>query len=62
MSSASRRDEILYESDAALRLVDRAIQEMCVGHNDEDACEPAEAASVAAGDVSAAIQELSAAD
>lgn len=30
MRSAVRRDEVLYESDAALRLVDRAIQEMQV--------------------------------
>jgi hypothetical protein len=30
MISAARRDELLYESDAALRLVDRAIQEMQV--------------------------------
>ena len=30
MISGARRDELLYESDAALRLVDRAIQEMQV--------------------------------
>jgi len=30
MISAARRDELLYESDTALRLVDRAIQEMQV--------------------------------
>lgn len=30
MISAARRDELLYESDAVLRLVDRAIQEMQV--------------------------------
>jgi hypothetical protein len=28
MSSPARRDDLLYESDAALRLVDRAIQEL----------------------------------
>ena len=61
MSSADRRDDILYESDAALRLVDRAIQEMCVGLEDEVAGESGEPVSVAAGDVSAS-QELSAAD
>lgn len=62
MSSADRRDEILYESDAALRLVDRAIQEMGVGRDDEDASESGEPVWVAAGDVSDEGQELSAAD
>jgi hypothetical protein len=62
MSSAARRDEILYESDAALRLVDRAIQEMRVLRDAEDASDLGETVSVAAGDVSAESQELSAAD
>jgi len=48
MSPSARRDELLYESDAALRLVDRAIQEMRVSSECEDA--PREAVSVAAGD------------
>lgn len=35
MSPAARRDELLYESAAALRLVDRAIQELRVGEPEE---------------------------
>jgi hypothetical protein len=67
MSSPARRDELLYESDAALRLVDRAIQEMRVSEESspEDAsCEDAsaEAVSVAAGDASVDSQQLNAAD
>jgi hypothetical protein len=56
MSSLARRDELLYESDAALRLVDRAIQEMAVPDDDADAT------AVAAGDASDAAPDLSAAD
>ncbi|HEV8446044.1 MAG TPA: hypothetical protein VGQ44_04470 [Gemmatimonadaceae bacterium] len=60
MSSSARRDELLYESDAALRLVDRAIQEMRVSEESEDAS--AEAVSVAAGDAPVEDQRLNAAD
>jgi hypothetical protein len=60
MSSSARRDELLYESDAALRLVDRAIQEMRVSGDNEDA--PPEAVSVAAGDAPVDSQQLNAAD
>jgi hypothetical protein len=60
MSSSARRDELLYESDAALRLVDRAIQEMRVSDDYEE--EPAEAVSVAAGDAPVDSQQLNAAD
>jgi hypothetical protein len=60
MSSSARRDELLYESDAALRLVDRAIQEMCVSDDSEDP--PDEAVSVAAGDAPVDSQQLNAAD
>jgi hypothetical protein len=62
MSSPARRDELLYESDAALRLVDRAIQEMRVSEEFplEDAS--AEAVSVAAGDAPVESQQLNAAD
>jgi hypothetical protein len=60
MSSSARRDELLYESDAALRLVDRAIQEMQVSDEGQD--EPAEAVPVAAGDASVDSQQLNAAD
>jgi hypothetical protein len=60
MSSSARRDELLYESDAALRLVDRAIQEMRMSDYNEDA--PAEAVSVAAGDAPVDSQQLNAAD
>ena len=61
MSSLARRDELLYESDAALRLLDRAIQEMRVADL-LSACEDAEAASIVAGDTSVDAEELSAAD
>ncbi len=63
MSSLARRDELLYESDAALRLVDRAIQEMGVSHlsNDFDDADE-EAVSVATADPSVSSEELSAAD
>jgi hypothetical protein len=60
MSSSARRDELLYESDAALRLVDRAIQEMRVSDDYEE--ETAEAVSVAAGDAPVDSQQLNAAD
>jgi hypothetical protein len=60
VSSSARRDELLYESDAALRLVDRAIQEMRVSEEVEDAS--AEAVSVAAGDVPVDSQQLNPAD
>ena len=60
VSSSARRDELLYESDAALRLVDRAIQEMCVAEDNEDVS--GEAVSVAAGDASVDSQQLNAAD
>ena len=62
MSSPARRDELLYESDAALRLVDRAIQEMRVSEEFplEDAS--AEAVSVAAGDAPVESQQPNAAD
>ncbi len=60
MSSADRRDELLYESDAALRLVDRAIQEMRMSDDNEDAA--AEAVSIAAGDAPVDSQQLNAAD
>lgn len=60
MSSSARRDELLYESDAALRLVDRAIQEMRMSEYNEDT--PAEAVSVAAGDAPVDSQQLNAAD
>jgi hypothetical protein len=60
MSSPARRDELLYESDAALRLVDRALQEMCVSDESEDVT--AKAVSVAAGDASVESQQLNAAD
>jgi hypothetical protein len=60
MSSPARRDELLYESDAALRLVDRAIQEMRV--LDEQEPEVADAVVFAAGDVPADSHELTAAD
>jgi len=60
MSSSARRDELLYESDAALRLVDRAIQEMRVSDDNEDALD--EAVSVAAGDAPVDGQQLNAAD
>ncbi len=60
MSSSARRDELLYESDAALRLVDRAIQEMRVSEDNEDAL--AEAVSVAAGDAPVDSRQLNAAD
>ena len=61
MSSPARRDELLYESDAALRLVDRAIQEM---HVSEESSEDvsAQAVSVAAGDAPVESQQLNAAD
>jgi hypothetical protein len=60
MSSSARRDELLYESDAALRLVDRAIQEMRVSDDNEDAF--AEAVSVAAGDAPVDGHQLNEAD
>jgi hypothetical protein len=60
MSSPARRDELLYESDAALRLVDRAIQEMRVLDEQQDDVD--DAASFAAGDESADSHELTAAD
>lgn len=60
MSSPARRDELLYESDAALRLVDRAIQEMRVLGEPYE--ETDESVSVAAGDVPADSHELTAAD
>ena len=60
MSSSARRDELLYESDAALRLVDRAIQEMRMSDCNGDA--PAEVVSVAAGDAPVDSQQLNAAD
>ena len=60
MSSLARRDELLYESDAALRLVDRAIQEMRVLNDTDDA--EADALSTAAGDGLAASPELNSAD
>lgn len=58
MSCAVRREELLYESDAALRLVDRAIQEMHVldevlvlGKGEQDAGQgDVELFAVAAGD------------
>jgi hypothetical protein len=59
VSSSVRRDELLYESEAALRLVDRAIQEICASDGQE---ESAEAVTVAAGDEPVASQELNAAD
>ncbi len=62
MSSSPRRDELLYESDAALRLVDRAIQEMRVPGDNEVAPSPSEAVSVAAGDAPVDSQQLNAAD
>lgn len=62
MSSSARRDELLYESDAALRLVDRAIQEMRVPGDSEDAPLHPEAVSVAAGDAPVDSQQLNAAD
>ena len=60
MSSSDRRDELLYESDAALRLVDRAIQEMRMPDDDGDAA--AESVSIAAGDAPVDSQQLNAAD
>ncbi len=60
MSSLARRDELLYESDAALRLVDRAIQEMRVSDLLRDS-DDAESASTA-GDPSIDVEELTAAD
>jgi hypothetical protein len=60
MSSLARRDELLYESDAALRLVDRAIQEMRVLNDTDDA--ELDALSMAAGDALAASPELNSAD
>jgi len=60
MTWSARRDELLYESDAALRLVDRAIQEMQVSGEDDEVS--AEAASVAAGDAPVGSQQLNAAD
>ncbi len=62
MSSSDRRDELLYESDAALRLVDRAIQEMRMSDDNEDAPALPEAVSVAAGDAPVDGQQLNAAD
>ena len=60
MSTSARRDELLYESDAALRLVDRAIQEMCVSEEDQETLD--DGVSVAAGVDPAASQELDSAD
>jgi hypothetical protein len=60
VSWSERRDELLYESDAALRLVDRAIQELRVLDENDDAT--AEAVPVAAGDASVDGQQLNAAD
>ena len=70
MSSAARRDELLYESDAALRLVDRAIQEMHVldegqvlGTGEQDVGEDeAELFAVAAGDATVDARESDAVD
>jgi len=59
VSAPARRDEILYESDTVLRLVDRAIQEMRVSSEYENAVE---AVSVAAGEDPVASQELDSAD
>jgi hypothetical protein len=62
MSSPARRDELLYESDAALRLVDRAIQELGVSEDSSPEDASAEAVSVAAGDAPVQSQQLNAAD
>ena len=62
MSSPARRDELLYESDAVLRLVDRAIQEMRVSEESSPEDASAEAVPVAAGDVPVESQQLNAAD
>ena len=59
MSSSTRRDELLYESDAALRLVNRAIQDVYATQREEEADE---AVTVAAGDEPVVSQELNAAD
>jgi len=48
MSSPARRDDLLYESDAALRLVDRAIQELRMTAADEES--ETVAVAVAEGD------------
>jgi len=70
MTSATRRDELLYESDAALRLVDRAIQEMQVleegqglGKGEQDVEQgDSELFAVAAGDATVDDQELEVVD
>ena len=59
MTPSARRDELLYESDAALRLVDRAIQEMRMSPDYEDV---EDAVSVAAGADPVGSQELDSAD
>lgn len=65
-SAAVRRDELLYESNAALRLVDRALQEMGLqdaeSYGEGEQVGDGEAFGDAAGDAPAAGQELESVD
>jgi hypothetical protein len=57
MSSPARRDDVLYESDAALRLVDRAIQELRITTVDEESETVAVAVAEGDAETDAAIGE-----